>query len=92
MKFAVLILSLASLTSLCFSYRTLGNLRAFSSSSKAKYLSAIQVDPNDPDFRATRIFVSGIPLNIDWLLLKDHFKKSFPEVVYASVSIDRETG
>ena len=72
----------------CLSYRVV-NTCARSYHGK---LRAIQVDKNDPDFRASRIFVSGIPLNVDWMMLKDHFKKSFPDVVYASVSIDTVTG
>ena len=44
------------------------------------------------DFRGTRVFVQGIPPNIlDWRLVKDHFKIA-GEVVFASISIERNTG
>ena len=43
------------------------------------------------DFRGTRVFVQGLPLNASWQDLKDHFKIA-GEVVFASVSIDSRTG
>ena len=44
------------------------------------------------DFRGTRVFVQGIPTHIsDWRLVKDHFKIA-GEVVFASISIERNTG
>ncbi len=39
----------------------------------------------------TRVFVSGIPREITWENLKDHFRCA-GEVVYASVSVDQSTG
>ena len=43
------------------------------------------------DFRGTRVFVQNIPKHITWQDLKDHFRVA-GEVVFASVSLDRETG
>lgn len=43
------------------------------------------------NFRGTRVFVQGIPNYASWQDLKDHFKVA-GEVVFASVSIDPETG
>ena len=43
------------------------------------------------DFRQTRVFVDGIPPGISWQDLKDHFKEA-GNVVFASVSIDSNTG
>ena len=43
------------------------------------------------DFRATRVFVQGIPQGTSWQELKDHFKVA-GEVVFASVSVDPRTG
>jgi hypothetical protein len=43
------------------------------------------------DFRATRVFVQGIPPRTSWQDLKDHFKIA-GEVVFASVSVDPQTG
>lgn len=43
------------------------------------------------NFRATRVFVQGIPQGTSWQDLKDHFKVA-GEVVFASVSVDMETG
>ena len=43
------------------------------------------------DFRGTRVFVQGLPLDASWQDLKDHFKIA-GEVVFASVSIDSRTG
>lgn len=43
------------------------------------------------DFRGTRVFVQGLPLNTTWQALKDHFKIA-GSVVYASVSKDPQTG
>jgi hypothetical protein len=43
------------------------------------------------DFRATRVFVQGIPPGTSWQELKDHFKIA-GEVVFASVSVDPQTG
>lgn len=41
-------------------------------------------------FSGTRLFVVGIPLNVDWKMLKDHFR-TVGSVVYASVSCDPVT-
>jgi hypothetical protein len=40
------------------------------------------------------VFVQGLPVEATWKDLKDHFKRSLPnvEVVFASVSIDKQTG
>lgn len=43
------------------------------------------------DFRGTRVFVQNIPRHVTWQELKDHFRIA-GEVVFASVSIDRDTG
>ncbi len=43
------------------------------------------------NFLGTRVFVQGIPNYASWQDLKDHFKVA-GEVVFASVSIDPETG
>merc|ERR1712226_128655 len=43
------------------------------------------------DFRGTRVFVKNIPSQITWQDLKDHFKVA-GDVVFASISEDRETG
>lgn len=43
------------------------------------------------DFRGTRVFVQNIPKHITWQNLKDHFRVA-GDVVFASVSLDRETG
>ena len=43
------------------------------------------------DYRGTRVFVQGIPPDIAWQELKDHFRIA-GEVVFASVSIDARTG
>ncbi|KAL3928950.1 MAG: hypothetical protein SGBAC_012419, partial [Bacillariaceae sp.] len=43
------------------------------------------------NFRATRVFVQGIPPGTSWQDLKDHFKKA-GDVVFASVSVDMDTG
>lgn len=43
------------------------------------------------DFRGTRVFVQGIPPGASWQDLKDHFKRA-GDVVFASVSIDVQTG
>jgi RNA recognition motif-containing protein len=46
------------------------------------------------DFQGTRVFVQGLPVEATWKDLKDHFKRSLPtvDVVFASVSIDKQTG
>jgi len=43
------------------------------------------------DFRGTRVFVQGLPLDVSWQALKDHFRLA-GEVVFASVSADPVTG
>ena len=43
------------------------------------------------DFRGTRVFVQNIATQTSWQDLKDHFRVA-GEVVFASVSVDRETG
>jgi hypothetical protein len=43
------------------------------------------------DFRGTRVFVQGLPPAATWQDLKDHFRVA-GEVVFASVSTDRQTG
>eukprot|EP00980_Cylindrotheca_fusiformis_P002897 scaffold675_cov103-Cylindrotheca_fusiformis.AAC.8 len=43
------------------------------------------------DFRKTRVFVQGVPPGTSWQDLKDHFRVA-GEVVFASVSVDMETG
>jgi hypothetical protein len=43
------------------------------------------------DFRGTRVFVQNLPPNATWQDLKDHFRIA-GEVIFASVSADRETG
>jgi len=43
------------------------------------------------NFRGTRVFVQGLPDWVQWQELKDHFKKA-GEVVFASVSINGQTG
>lgn len=43
------------------------------------------------DFRGTRVFVQGLPLDVAWQELKDHFRLA-GEVVFASVSADPVTG
>ena len=43
------------------------------------------------DFRGTRVFVQGLPLDASWQDVKDHFKVA-GQVVFASVSIDSRTG
>ncbi len=43
------------------------------------------------NFLGTRVFVQGIPDYVSWQDLKDHFKLA-GEVVFASVSIDPESG
>merc|ERR1719491_1673179 len=43
------------------------------------------------NFRGTRVFVQGLPDWVGWQELKDHFKKA-GDVVFASVSIDTQTG
>lgn len=43
------------------------------------------------DFRGTRVFVQNIPEGVSWQDLKDHFRMA-GDVVFASISIDRETG
>jgi len=43
------------------------------------------------DFRGTRVFVQGLPLDASWQDLKDHFRVA-GEVVFASVSVDSRTG
>lgn len=43
------------------------------------------------DFRATRVFVQGVPPGTSWQDLKDHFRVA-GDVVFASVSVDMETG
>lgn len=43
------------------------------------------------DFRGTRVFVQNIPDHVNWQDLKDHFRVA-GEVVFASVSVDRDTG
>ena len=43
------------------------------------------------DFLGTRVFVQNLPEEADWKELKDHFQDNIDgEVVYASVSMDRE--
>ena len=42
-------------------------------------------------FTSTRVFVQGIPEEVTWMELKDHFKNSGGNVVYASISIDTAT-
>ena len=43
------------------------------------------------DFLGTRVFVQNLPEDADWKELKDHFQDNIDgEVVYASVSMDRE--
>jgi hypothetical protein len=43
------------------------------------------------DFRGTRVFVQGLPPDATWQNLKDHFRVA-GEVVFASVSTNRQTG
>ena len=43
------------------------------------------------NFRGTRVFVTGLPDDVTWQILKDHFRQA-GEVVFASVSADMETG
>lgn len=43
------------------------------------------------NFRGTRVFVQGLPEHVGWKELKDHFKQ-VGEVVFASVSVDSNTG
>jgi len=43
------------------------------------------------NFRGTRVFVQGLPDWVNWQEVKDHFKKA-GDVVFASVSIDTQTG
>ena len=43
------------------------------------------------DFQGTRVFVQGLPTQASWQDLKDHFAIA-GNVVFASVSIDRQTG
>jgi hypothetical protein len=43
------------------------------------------------NFRGTRVFVQGLPPDVSWQDLKDHFRVA-GEVVFASVSTDSETG
>jgi hypothetical protein len=43
------------------------------------------------NFRGTRVFVQGLPDYVGWKELKDHFKQ-VGEVVFASVSMDPNTG
>lgn len=43
------------------------------------------------NFRGTRVFVTGLPDDVTWQVLKDHFRQA-GEVVFASVSADMETG
>jgi len=43
------------------------------------------------DFQGTRVFVQGLPSHTTWQDLKDHFKIA-GEVVFASVSVDSQTG
>ncbi|GAX19624.1 heterogeneous nuclear ribonucleoprotein M [Fistulifera solaris] len=43
------------------------------------------------NFRGTRVFVTGLPDDVTWQTLKDHFRQA-GEVVFASVSADMETG
>lgn len=43
------------------------------------------------NFRGTRVFVQGLPDWVNWQELKDHFKVA-GDVVFASVSIDTNTG
>lgn len=43
------------------------------------------------NFRGTRVFVTGLPVDATWQDLKDHFRRA-GEVVFASVSADMETG
>ena len=53
----------------------------------------LQVDPDDPNFRQKRIFVSNLPPHVDWRLLKDYFMHEFGDnVIYASISEDFRTG
>eukprot|EP00538_Stauroneis_constricta_P014169 CAMPEP_0119568228 /NCGR_PEP_ID=MMETSP1352-20130426/38281_1 /TAXON_ID=265584 /ORGANISM="Stauroneis constricta, Strain CCMP1120" /LENGTH=133 /DNA_ID=CAMNT_0007617591 /DNA_START=6 /DNA_END=404 /DNA_ORIENTATION=- len=49
---------------------------------------------NTDTFRTTRVFVEGIPDGVSWQTLKDHFRDSMEDsqVVFASVSVDPETG
>ena len=42
-------------------------------------------------FRNCRLFVSNIPRNVDWKVLKDHFRQ-VGDIVFASISKDMETG
>lgn len=43
------------------------------------------------EFISTRVFIQGIPPEVNWPELKDHFKKSGGNVVYASISVDKVT-
>lgn len=43
------------------------------------------------DFQGTRVFVENLPPHANWQDVKDHFRIA-GEVVYASVSIDNQTG
>lgn len=52
----------------------------------------VKQDQNFRDnFRGTRVFVQGLPSGCSWQDLKDHMKIA-GEVVFASVSIDPDTG
>lgn len=48
-------------------------------------------DKKKDEFTATRVFIQGIPPEVSWPELKDHFKKSGGNVVYASISVDKVT-
>ena len=64
-------------------------LRAIGSSKKP---IRIQVDPNDPTFRAKRVFISNIPKEVTWVELKDYVRQSFPNVAFANISVDMKSG
>ena len=62
--------------------------------SKTQRLKEFQLknSGNQIDFQGTRVFVQGLPEHATWKDLKDHFQQSIDgsEVVYASVSMDRD--
>ena len=53
--------------------------------------AAPKVEKKTDEFISTRVFIQGIPPEVNWPELKDHFKKSGGNVVYASVSVDKVT-
>ena len=72
--------------------RPLSVMRSFDGGrSRFKAKTKIQVDPENENFRASRLFVSGLPMDTDWKRLKDYFRDA-GVVAYASVSKDFESG